>query len=214
MNNLKEKKINYYIRKAKEYLNNKSYSSTKSYIDKAYNTAYNYGKPTSYITDYRKIIYNAESDYYNSEGKKCFDKKDYNTALNFYNKALNCLSNYRDSSLETNIRQNIKEVENTKKNLEADKLYSEGLDKFKEKNVSNYDIIKTKFTSAYNDVVDEELKKVIKKDLDKLDIWKLNLRLENIKKNIESNEPQKLEDSHEKLRTHFKGINNQESPYN
>ena len=50
-----------------------------------------------------------------------FRKKDYNTALNFYNKALNCLSNYRDSSLETNIRQNIKEVENTKKNLEADK---------------------------------------------------------------------------------------------
>lgn len=89
-----------------------------------------------------------------------FRKKDYNTALNFYNKALNCLSNYRDSSLETNIRQNIKEVENTKKNLEADKLHREGLDKYKEKNVSNYDIIKTKFTSAYNDVVDEELKKV------------------------------------------------------
>ena len=41
----------------------------------------------------------------------------------------------------------------------------------------------------------------------------MNLSLENIKKNIESNEPQKLEDSHEKLRTHFKGINNQESPY-
>ena len=75
MNNLKEKKINFYIRNAKEYLNNKSYSSAKSYIDKAYNTAYNYGKPTSYITDYRKIIYNAESDYYNSEGKKCFEKK-------------------------------------------------------------------------------------------------------------------------------------------
>ena len=160
MNNLKEKKINFYIRKAKEYLNNKSYSSAKSYIDKAYNTAYNYGKPTSYIMDYRKIIYNAESDYYNSEGKKYFDKKDYNTALNFYNKALNCLSNYRDSSLETNIRQNIKEVENTEKNLEADKLHREGLDKYKEKNVSNYDIMKTKFTSAYNDVVDEELKKV------------------------------------------------------
>ena len=39
MNNLKEKKINFYIRKAKEYLNNKSYSSAKSYMDKAYNTA-------------------------------------------------------------------------------------------------------------------------------------------------------------------------------
>ena len=97
MNNLKEKKINFYIRKAKEFLNNKSYLSAKSYIDKAYNTAYNYGKPTSNITDYRKIIYNDEFDYYNSEGKKCFNKKDYNTALNFYNKALNCLSNYRDS---------------------------------------------------------------------------------------------------------------------
>ena len=115
LENLIQNKINFCIRKAKEYLNDKNYSSAKDYINKAYSTASNYGKSTYNIEEYRKKIYNAESDYYNSEGKKYFDKKDYDNAINYYNKALNYLSSYRDNSLENNIRQNIKEVENTKR---------------------------------------------------------------------------------------------------
>ena len=158
----------------------------------AYDAAYSYGKSTSYIIRCGTKIYNAESDYYNSEGKRYFDKEDYDNALNYYNRALNCLSSYKDNSLENNIRQNIKEVENTKKNIEANKLHKEGLDKLKEKNLSDYDKIKTKFTSAYNIVEDEELKKIIKKDLNYLEIWKTNLSLQKIKKNIDEKITQKI----------------------
>lgn len=214
LNNLKEKKINFYIIKAREYLDNKNFSSAKSYINMAYDAAYSYGKSTSYIIGYRTKIYNAESDYYNSEGKKYFDNKDYDNALNYYNRAKNCLSSYIDNSLKNNIDQNIKEVENTKKNIEANELHKEGLDKFKEKNLSDYDTIKSKFTKANDIVVDDELKKIIKKDLDNLETWKLNLSLENIKNNIEKNEPKVLEKSFDILKSFFNNISNlQGSPY-
>ena len=214
LKNLKEKKINFYIIKAREYLNNKNYSSAKSYINMSYDTAYSYGKSTSYIVEYRKKIYNAESDYYNSEGRRYFYNKDYGNALDYYNRALNCLSSYRDNSLENNIRQNIEEVENTRKNLEANKLHKEGLDKFKEKKLSDYDLIKNKFTSAYSMAVDSELKNIIKKDLDNLENWKLNLSLENIKNNIEKNEPKALENSLDDLKSFFTNISNsQGTPY-
>ena len=75
LENLKEKKINFNIRKARENLDNKNFSSAKNFINDAYNAACNYGKSTSYISNYRQKIYNAESDYYNSEGKKYFNKK-------------------------------------------------------------------------------------------------------------------------------------------
>ena len=214
LNNLKEKKINFYIIKAREYLNNKDYSTAKSYINMSYDAAYSYGKSTSYIIEYRKKIYNAESDYYNSEGRRYFNNKDYNNSLYYYNRALNCLSSYRDNSLENNIRQNIEEVENTKKNLEANKLHKEGLDKFKEKKLTDYDLIKNKFTSAYNIVVDAELKKIVKKDLDNLENWRLNLSLVNIKNNIEKNEPKALENSLDVLKSFFSNISNsQRNPY-
>ena len=213
LENLIQNKINFCIRKAKEYLNDKNYSSAKDYINKAYSTASNYGKSTYNIEEYRKKIYNAESDYYNSEGKKYFDKKDYDNAINYYNKALNYLSSYRDNSLENNIRQNIKEVENTKKNIEANNFHKEGLDKYKEKKLSNYDIIKTKFTSAYDIVVDNELKNIIKNDIDKLEIWKLNLSLEEIKEKIEKNEPKELENSLDNLKSIFNEHNKNEDPY-
>ena len=70
----------------------------------SYDTAYSYGKSTSYIVEYRKKIYNAESDYYNSEGRRYFNNKDYDNSLFYYKEALNCLSSYRDNSLENNIR--------------------------------------------------------------------------------------------------------------
>ena len=214
LSNLKEKKINFYIIKAREYLYNKSYSYAKTHINMAYDAAYSYGKSTSYIIRCGTKIYNAESDYYNSEGKRYFDKEDYDNSLNYYNRALNCLSSYKDNSLENNIRQNIKEVENTKKNIEANKLHKEGLDKLKEKNLSDYDKIKTKFTSAYNIVEDEELKKIIKKDLNYLEIWKTNLSLQKIKKNIDENNPKDLENSLEDLKSFFNNISNiQGTPY-
>ena len=54
MDNLKEKKINFLISKAREYLYYKNFSSAKDYINKAYNSAFNFGKSTYYITEYRK----------------------------------------------------------------------------------------------------------------------------------------------------------------
>ena len=214
LNNLKEKKINFYIIKARECLNKKDYSSAKSYINMSYYAADSYGKSTSYIIEYRKKIYNAESDFYNSEGRRYFYNKDYGNALDYYNRALNCLSSYRDNSLENNIRQNIEELENTRKNLEANNLHKEGLDIYKEKKLSDYDLIKNKFISAYNIAVDYELKKIIKKDLDNLEKWKLNLSLENIKNNIEKNEPKALENSLDVLKSFFTNISNsQRNPY-
>ena len=213
LENLIQNKINFCIRKAREYLNNKSFSSAKSYIDIAYSTARNYSKSIYNIEEYRKKIYNAESDYYNSEGKNYFNNKDYVNAIYYYNRALNCLSSYRDTSLENNIRQNIKEVENTKKNIEANNLHKEGLDKYKEKNLANYDIIKSKFTSAHIKAIDGKLKQIIKKDIDKLETWKLNLSLEEIKKQIEKNEPTELENSLEKLKPLFNEHYQKEDPY-
>ena len=213
LENLIQNKINFCTRKAREYLYNRSFSSAKNYIDIAYNTARNFSKSTYNIEEYRKKIYNAESDYYNSEGKKYFNNKDYDNAIYYYNLALNYLSSYRDSSLENNIRLNIKEVENTKKNIEANNLHKEGLDKYKEKNLSNYNIIKSKFTSAYNIVVDDKLKQIIKNDIDKLETWKLNLSLEEIKKQIEKNEPTELENILEKLKSFFNEHYKKEDPY-
>ena len=75
-------------------------------------------------------------------------------------------------------------------------------------------MIKNKFTSAYNIVVDAELKKIVKKDLDNLENWRLNLSLVNIKNNIEKNEPKALENSLGVLKSFFSNISNsQRNPY-
>jgi len=202
MDNLKERKINFYIKEARRNLNNIAYSCAKSYIDNAYNAAKQYNKSTYNIERYRIIIYNAESDYYNSEGRRCFNNNEYDNALSYYKEALNKLpNNYRDISLENNIKQNKLEVENTKKNIEADKLHREGLSKYKEKNLSDYELIKEKFTSAKNIVVDKELKKIIENDLNNLEKWKLNLTLEKIKTSIEINNLKFLEGSLKDLKS-------------
>ena len=202
MDNLKERKINFYIKEARRNLNNIAYSCAKSYIDNAYNAAKQYNKSTYNIERYRIIIYNAESDYYNSEGRRCFNNNEYDNALSYYKEALNKLPNYyRDISLENNIKQNKLEVENTKKNIEADKLHREGLSKYKEKNLSDYELIKEKFTSAKNIVVDKELKKIIENDLNNLEKWKLNLTLEKIKTSIEINNLKFLEGSLKDLKS-------------
>ena len=80
MDNLKERKINFYIKEARRNLNNIAYSCAKSYIDNAYNAAKQYNKSTYNIERYRIIIYNAESDYYNSEGRRCFNNNEYDNA--------------------------------------------------------------------------------------------------------------------------------------
>ena len=52
------------------------------------------------VIEYRKKLYNDESDYYNSEGKKYFARKDYDKALSFYNNPSKCLSDYKVVLLE------------------------------------------------------------------------------------------------------------------